>query len=134
MKIILEPNKTLEAIQEEFISYFPFLNLAFFHSEYKANEGYTNKVKLDLNLSLIEVNLLIENSTLTFEETMKVSEFEKAFFDLTTIAIQVLRKTKNSWIQTIASDHWSLGEQQMEAEALLKEPNKEEPLDYHDQE
>lgn len=134
MKIILNPDKTLQAIQEEFRAYFPCLKIEFFHAEYKARDGYQDKKKLDLNLSLAEVNLLIETCTLEFDNTTKVATFEKNFFDLSNIAVQVFRKTNSAWIQTIASDDWSLAEQQKEAEALLTDADKEEPIDYHEQE
>lgn len=134
MKIILNPDKTLQAIQDEFTAFFPYLKIEFFRTEYKASSGYQDKEKLDLNLSLAEVNLLIETGTLEFDNTTKVVTFEKAFYDLSNIAIQVFRKTNSAWIQTIASDNWTLADQQKEAEALLTDADKEEPIDYHEQE
>jgi len=134
MKINLNPDKTLQAIQEEFMAFFPYLKIEFFHAEYKVSSGYQDKEKLDLNLSMAEVNLLVETCTLEFDNTTKVSAFEKEFFNLSNIAIQVFRKTNSVWIQTIASDNWSLAEQQKEAEALLRDTDKEEPIDYHEQE
>lgn len=133
MNIILHPDKTLLTIQQEFTTFFPFLKLEFFHAEYKTNVGYSNKKKLDLSLSLVEVNLLIEPCTFEFDNSMKVSSFEKSFFELTHIVVQIFRKTTSAWIQTIASDDWSLAEQQKEAAILLSEIDKDEPIDYHEQ-
>lgn len=134
MKITLNPDKTLQAIQKEFTAIFHCLKIEFFHAEYKMSSGYQDKEKLDLNLSLAEVNLLFEACELEFEIETKVATFERSFFDLSNIAIQVFRKTNSAWIQTIASDNWTLAEQQKEAEALLSETDKEEPIDYHEQE
>lgn len=134
MKIILNPDKKLQAIQKEFSSFFSFLKIEFFHAEYKESVGFSDHEKLDINLSLTEVNLFSDSSALEFDNTTKVAAFEKAFYDLSKIAIQVYRKTNSAWIQTIASDKWTLEEQQIEAEALLTDSDKDEPIDYHEQE
>jgi hypothetical protein len=134
MKINITFNKTLKEIQSEFQNYFPHLKIEFYHKIHKKGEGSENDSELDNNLTVAEVNLLIENSVWEFSSETKVSELEDEFKNLTKFSTQVFRKTKSSWIQTIATDDWTLNEQELEAIEMCSDINKEDPIDYHEQE
>ncbi|MBK6949217.1 MAG: hypothetical protein IPH16_15200 [Haliscomenobacter sp.] len=42
---------------------------------------------------------------------MTVREFEQAFYDTYGLNVQVFRRSGNIWIQTTATDSWTLAEQ-----------------------
>ena len=133
MNINLNPDKNLQTICDEFTAYFPLLKIEFYRKSHKVGEGSSSKSQLDKNLSLLEVNILFIQNNFIFSKNSTVKDFEEMFEKLTSISIQVFRKTSSSWIQTIASDHWTLEMQQKEAEELNTKIDKDIPMDYQEQ-
>ena len=52
---------------------------------------------------------------------MKVAELENAFAKSFGFAVQVFRKSGNVWLQTTATDDWTLEEQNLKATEIEKQ-------------
>jgi hypothetical protein len=65
--------------------------------------------------------------------TMKVHEFEKAMESTFGLHVQVFRKSGNVWLETSATDGWTLDEQNDEGHSLQQQLRIErENPDDHD--
>jgi len=134
--MIVNKQKSLKQIQEEFQNLFPFLKIEFYSGSHKKGEGSDQKKKLDNNLTVGEVSRHTGNeSSITIDGSMKVSEFEKKFKDTLGLSVQVFRRSNNLWLQTTITDGWSLSKQNQNAiEMNVAENSNSEPEDYHEQE
>ena len=134
--MVVNKKRRLKELQEDFQKHFPFLKIEFYSSFHKPGEGSDKKKKLDSELTVGEVCKLSGNeSSITINGSMKVSEFEKAFKDTFGLSVQVFRKSNNLWLQTTITDGWSLSKQNQSAiEMNVAENLSAEPEDYHEQE
>lgn len=126
MKIVVNKNKKLRTIQEEFQKSFPFLKLEFYSNTHKNAEGSTKKSTLNNNLTVGETPKFYEDGIINIEKTMKVCELEKAFSDTFGLNVQVFRKSNDMWLQTTITDNWSL-EKQNRSGMEMNTPEKLSP-------
>jgi hypothetical protein len=132
MKLTIEITDNFEKTQQQFSSFFPLLKIEFYDSRHKAGEG-THKSH-ELPFSSEWSSFISKNTSIQLLENMKVSEFEKLFSETTGLGVQVFRKSKSAWLQTIATDSWTLHEQQLKAEEMENPVDDSiEPEDYHEQ-
>jgi hypothetical protein len=68
---------------------------------------------------------------LNIHKEMKVAELETAFEKIFGLSVQVFRKSEGIWIQTTASDSWTLNRQN--SEAIEQHIVDEEMIDSMDQ-
>lgn len=111
MEITVNKNKQLKTIQEEFQKCFPFLKLEFYANSHRSSEGSAKKNLLNNNLTVGETPKFNKDNTIRIQKSMKVSELEKAFFEIFGLNVQVFRKSNNLWLQTTITDNWSLEKQ-----------------------
>lgn len=135
MEIIVSNKKQLKQIQQEFQKNFPFLKLEFYSTFHKQGEGSNKKSKLNENLTFEEISKAGKENTISINDSMKVSELEKAFKDTFGLSVQVFRKSNNLWLQTTITDGWTLSKQNKNAiEMNVQENSTSEPEDIHEQE
>ena len=134
MTIHILPESKLKNIQSVFQDSFPFLKLEFYGKAHLSGEGNSNTSLINLNYSLKELNEDAQAFNWEISESMTVTELEKSFFAQTGISAQVFRKSGRSWLQTISTDNWTLGEQNERGKEMTEDLPKEEPEDYHEQE
>lgn len=135
MEMVINKQKKLKQIQDEFQKQFPFLKLEFYSGFHKQNEGSERKTLLEGDLTVGEACKLTAEKIITINENMKVSELEKAFKDIFGLSVQVFRKSNNLWLQTTITDGWSLEKQNQNAKEMnVPENLNTEPDDYHEQE
>lgn len=120
MKTLLEilDKKKLKDLQEEFNHEFPFLHLKFYASPHKQNEPSQEEDLLENNLLVGEVRNNHSNGHFYIDGDMKVGAFEQLFHDLFGLNVQVFRKSYGKWLQTWATDVWSLNEQNRRGKIL----------------
>jgi len=133
MYITLSPNQSLADTNAKFQNLFGLLKLNFFMNQHNAGQGSSDGSLIPTDTLWSELNLKIEMK-IEFSKETKVSEFEAYFNDLA-IGVQVLRNSKGTWLQTSATDSWTLAEQQVRAQELNEGTNDiPEMGDYHEQE
>ena len=110
--------KQLKILQEEFKNTFPFLKIEFFSISHEIREGSDEKYLLDNELTVGEVREKNIAGFLSLNEDMPVGVFEKLFESSFELNVQVYRKSHGKWLQTWASDVWTLGEQNNRSKIL----------------
>lgn len=135
MEISISKNKTLQEIQNEFAKRFPFLKIEFYKQAHQEGKGSPKKNTLNNELTIGAVQNVDSTGTIKINGLMKVSEIEKAFVTVFGLPVQVFRKSGDVWLQTTATDDWTLAEQNQNS-MEKSQPSKEsyEPMDYREQE
>ena len=71
---------------------------------------------------------------ITFNNFLIFNNFESIFRNLG-FGVQVMRNSKGVWLQTSATDKWTLAEQQARAQEMAGDTQEESEIgDYHEQE
>jgi hypothetical protein len=108
----------LSDLQFVFNGYFPFLKIEFFKIPHKIGEGLAKSLLFDNKKLVKDCRTVHEVGELIFDETMKVSAFEAKLQDEFGLSVQVFRKSGNVWLETSATDTWTLREQNDEGAEL----------------
>ena len=109
--MIIQDGKKLKDIQREFSSRFAYLKIEFFSGHHDAGKASPMSTKLDREKTIGEVRLKHTEGDFEVVEEMSVKEFEQTFFDKYGLNAQVFRRSGNIWMQTTATDSWTLEEQ-----------------------
>lgn len=110
-EIAITRDITIHQIQEAFQSHFPYLKIEFYKASHEPGQGNANQEKLDAALSIGEVQTKSLDGQISIHGNQKVSTLEQAFSDTFGLNVQVFRKSGNIFLQTTATDHWTLAEQ-----------------------
>ncbi len=104
-------NKTIKAIQVEFNTKFPYLKLEFYAHEHEEQEGSPDRDKLADTFTIGNARTQMNEGDLSIHANQKVSTLEQNFHDIYGLNVQVFRKSGDVWLQTTATDHWTLHKQ-----------------------
>lgn len=111
MKIILDNQQKLSEISEQFRNYFPALKLVFFHNPHLSGQGSEPDTRLDQEKSLMEARIIQSKGDIEISADTTVAQLEQAFQHSCGLNVQVFRKSGKNWLETTASDHWTLDKQ-----------------------
>jgi hypothetical protein len=111
MTIEINENRTLEDIQSDFGDMFPYLKIVFFSKPHTVSGGTGKKHILDHSLALKQVRKNLNAGSIQIEEYMKVIDLENIFWNQFGLPVQVFRKSGSSWLETTATDLWTLEKQ-----------------------
>lgn len=103
--------KQLKELQEDFNNTFPYLKIEFFSQPHDVGEGSDEKNILNNQLTVGEIRRNNIAGFIPLNDNMPVGFFEKLLESSFQLNIQVYRKSHGKWLQTWASDVWTLGEQ-----------------------
>jgi hypothetical protein len=118
MKITINDNRKVFAIQEEFNLMFPYLKLEFFSKPHKAGGASPKKLLKSNSKTLGECRTIHKKGMLTITPKMTVNDLEQHFSDIYGLSAQVFRKSGKVWLETTVTDKWTLEEQNKQGEAL----------------
>lgn len=116
--MIISDQKTIKEIQTEFNNKFPFLKIEFYKMTHKTNEGSPDISRWDFNKTIGEIRTIQTSGDLSINGNQKVSTLEKNFEELYGLNVQVFHKSGNLWLQTTATDEWTLSHQNEKAESF----------------
>ena len=108
----------LKTIKAEFSNKFPHLRIEFFKKAHEEGEASPSYGIYDENLRLNEIRKEGKIGEISIHGNLKTSTLEKLFEEEYGIHVQVLRKSGRVWLQTTATDDWTLSEQETEASNL----------------
>lgn len=120
MKITINDNRKIFAIQEEFNQIFPFLKLEFFSKPHKPGGATAKKFVKHNSKTLGECRTIHNSGEITITPQMTVSDLEQRFAEVYGLGVQVFRLSGKAWLETTVTDHWTLEEQNDQGEALSK--------------
>jgi hypothetical protein len=122
MTISLRKNRKLKEIQHEFNTIFPYLRIDFFNVLHKTEEVTSNNFIIDNEKMIGEYVKRNDVKKMSVDPKMTVSHFEQSFNPLG-IGVQVFRKSGKIWLETGATDSWSLEDQNKEGESITNQYN-----------
>ena len=111
MEILINRNKTISSIQEEFHKHFSCLKIEFYVYAHSQGEGSLKKNTLNSSLTIGEVQKHELSDTIKISGLMKVGDLENSFAENFGLSVQVFRKSGKLWLQTINTDSWTLDKQ-----------------------
>lgn len=120
MKILVNDQRKIFAIQEEFSKVFPYLKIEFFAKSHTFSGPASLKVVKNSSKTLGECRTIHNKGKLTIIPSMTVSDLEKSFNDVYGLSVQIFRKSGKSWLETSVTDGWALEEQNSQGELLSK--------------
>ena len=109
--MIITDSKKLKDIQKEFNDKFSFLKLEFYKHHHEEGEASPNKELLDPEQTIGEVRRTHTEGDLSIDGHNKVSTLENNFYEKYGLNVQVFRKSGDLWLQTTATDEWTLAHQ-----------------------
>jgi len=120
MQVLINDNRKIFAIQEEFSNLFPYLKLEFFSKPHAVGGGSAKKLIKHNSKTLGECRTIHNKGKVTITPQMTVSDLEQNFGDIYGLGVQVFRKSGRAWLETTVTDGWTLDEQNRQGEALSK--------------
>ena len=110
MKILLQSNRKVGDIREEFNNSFPYLQLVFLSKKEDA-KGVVATEEIEPGARLIEVSGILKEGDIEITSTETVKEVERRFEKQYGLPVRILRKQKGVWLDTIVTDDLTLHEQ-----------------------
>ncbi len=118
MKITINDNRKIHAIQEEFHEAFPYLKIQFLAKSNKTGGPASKKVIKQSSKTLGECRTIHESGNISISPYMSVADLEQAFSDVYGLGTQVFRKSGKVWLETTVTEGWTLEEQNRQGEEL----------------
>lgn len=109
--MIINDNRKIADIQEEFTQKFPYLRIQFYQQPHIAGEGSSVREQISEEKTIGSVRQIHNDGDFTINDQMVVGEFEKSFYEKFGLSVQVFRKSGGLWMQTTSTDQWTLAEQ-----------------------
>lgn len=119
--MIINDSKTISEIQEEFTEKFPFLRLEFYKSHHDTHEGSPKEEKIDSFYKIGEIRTRTRTGDLSINGHLKVSTLEEKFEEDYGLNVQVFRRSGEVWLQTTATDNWTLTDQNERGKDSLRQ-------------
>lgn len=114
----IQSNRQLKELQKDFKTIFPFLKIEFFKIPHGIGQESEENEMLDTNLKVEDVQDVEKTGVFTFDENMTVGEFETKVQSDFGLNIQVYRKEYGKWLQTWATDDWTLKDQNIRSKVM----------------
>ncbi|OWY25488.1 hypothetical protein C7N43_19985 [Sphingobacteriales bacterium UPWRP_1] len=109
--MLITDEKKISEIQAEFRTKFPYLKLEFYAQPHTEGGISANSVHADANKTVGEVRTIHQEGNLSINGNLKVSTLEANFREIYGLNVQVFRRSRKIWLQTTATDEWTLAEQ-----------------------
>ena len=117
LHLTIEKNQTICELQKQFNSIFPFLKMEFFTEPHFHGKLSAKNKQINPLSHITDIQNLPFNGTLEVKPAMTVNEFESCMEEYGLFP-QVFRKSGSIWLETSATDHWSLEKQNEEGRSL----------------
>ena len=118
MRLTIGSDTRLSSLQSDFNDYFPYLKIEFFKIPHRIGEAWAKNLIYDKNKMVRDCRLMMSLGVLEFNESMTVSDFEGKFQKEYGLSVQVFRRSGNVWLETSATDSWTLAQQTDEGAEL----------------
>ncbi len=118
MRLTIGSDTRLSSLQSDFNDYFPYLKIEFFKIPHRIGEALAKNLIYDKNKMVRDCRLMMSLGVLEFNESMTVSDFEGKFQKEYGLSVQVFRRSGNVWLETSATDSWTLAQQNDEGAEL----------------
>ena len=132
MKIIIEKQSTVGAVKQQFCSVFPFLKLEVFKKNTTHGHTSLEQTVAPDTAFIQDIQPLVCTGSLEFDHNTRVCDVESELASRFLLTAQVFRRSKNVWLETSATDNWTLGQQNEHGKNMTEHPANpaEEIEDY----
>lgn len=110
MHIEINDNTKLKEIEEVFSNFYPYLEIKFYRKQHKKYESSDEKDLVPSGLSISDIKKTHVSGVLEMLPHYTVAEVENEFQSRFELSVQILRKEKNAWVQTMGMDDFTLKE------------------------
>jgi len=110
MKIVINNNRKIFAIQEEFSKMFPGLNIEFCAKPSRPGASPSKKLIRHSSKTLQDCRAISKEGTIDILPSMNVSDLKENFRDVYGLSIEIFRKAENGADDTPVSDKLTLEE------------------------
>lgn len=130
--LVININKSTTELKMEFNRLYPFLKIEFFREPCSKGTGFTKDKLILRDEKLGNLQRELKQGQFAFTDQTTVGDFEKSFFKKFGLCIQIFRKSGNMWLETSATDDWTLHQQNEEGEQLAQhfKVERENPDDH----
>ena len=111
MKLFLSSESTARDINKEFQKNFPYLKLEFYRRKHNIEESSYWEESLSGNTLLKEIKGNLLPGMITISPLDTVAELEQRFQKNFGLPVQVYRKTRDVWLETVQTDDLTLESQ-----------------------
>jgi hypothetical protein len=133
MQLLLNGERLIKDVQQEFANAYPFLKIEFFKPNVIQKNHNLKQDQIPHNQKLSDVwGHKKANGNVIVEDLMSVIDLEKAFMDQFGLMAQVYRKSGNIWLETSITDRWTLKQQNDLGREITigKKPDDKDENDY----
>jgi hypothetical protein len=116
MKITIQDDRNISAIQNEFNKAFPYLKIEFFSRAFPGG-SFSKRLKQP-DKTLGECRTIHNSGSITITPSMTVADLEQNFSTVYGLSTQIFRKSGKAWLETTLTNGWTLKEQNEEGAAL----------------
>lgn len=110
MYIEINDNTTIREIQQAFASFYPYLQLEFFHQPHKKYEASAEKDIVYAGESIGDIKQTHVSGVLDIHPWSKISAVERELLNRFGLSAQILVREADHWKQTTAMDEFTLKE------------------------
>lgn len=111
MKLHIDDTRNISDIQNDFNAQFPFLKIEFFKKPHETGESSPLSEMLPSDSTLAKWRTVHNEGDLILTAETTVDEVESGFQNKFGVSAQVFRKSGAVWLETSATDSWTLKEQ-----------------------
>ena len=111
MLLKIHDRLSLEDVQDHFSRSFPSLKIEFYRHPHHWKKGSLLQDQIDPKTEIGDVRKKHDSGVLEIKSTDTTGHVESLFKDVFALNVQIFRKGKNCWIQTITTDNYSLQKQ-----------------------
>ena len=131
--LIINPDQPVSNLQQQFSDSFPFLKIECFKSVHQKSGGSAKRKIHTPETHLRSCMHGNKYGSISISPILTVAQLEQHFQKEFGLNIQVFRKSGKVWLETTATDFWTLQQQNDEGRLSTKEIKQEiESADEHD--
>lgn len=104
----IKKDNTIADVLVAFNKEYPLLKLAMYRKAHEHNEGTKAKYELPQETLLADINPNLNDGMIQLHDDLTVEALEDTFENDYGLHVQVFRKSGDIWLQTSATDHWTL--------------------------
>jgi hypothetical protein len=114
----IQRDQPLLELQKQFNDIFPYLKIEFFAEPHVAGQLSPKNKMVQAGSRVCDVQKVIKSGKIDADENMTVTELEQLLSDSFGLHAQVFRKSGRIWLETSATDNWTLKQQNEEGKSL----------------
>ena len=131
--LTIDSSQTIHSVQKQFNDLYSFLKLEFFKQPPVSGAGNAKNKMITYDMKLKDIQKIVKAGEIKVNTHTRVTELENQFAKEFGLYVQVFRKSGKIWLETTATDNWTLEQQNGEGKSLSEQLNiKPDNAEDHD--